>query len=130
MKDPSAWVYKSEGTDGKPYEKGKHEVERYTQGFSTYDWWGFDSYLSFVIIGGLKKFIADGNGYPGTLESKDEWDAILETMIEGFEASETLKDLSILDYGTEEYEHHQRQLGAVRDEGFALFTKWYSHLWD
>ena len=130
MKDPSAWVYEKASLSEKPCDIHEHERERATQGFSTYDWWGFDGYLSFVIIGGLKKFIRDGNGYPGSLESIDEWNVILEKMIAGFEAAEEIKNYDPPDFSLETYEVFVAEKSAVRDEGMALFVKWYGDLWD
>jgi len=121
MKDPSTWVHRAESIEGGHYDIAMHERERATQGFSTYDWWNFNSYLSFVITGGLKKFLADGNGYPGAFESVDEWNVILEKMIAGFEQAEALSN---------GYEMPTPEQSAVVDEGFALFAKWYGHLWD
>ena len=130
MKDPSLWVYEKAFLSEKPYDIHEHERLRATQGFSTYDWWGFDGYLSFVIIGGLKKFLADGNGFPGSLESVDEWNVILKKMIVGFEAAEAIKNYDYLDPSFEAYDTFAKEMTVVRDEGMALFVKWYGDLWD
>lgn len=126
MKDPSLWV--SDRKFGKSYSVKKHKRQRVKRGFSDYDWWGFDSYLTFVILGGLKKFKKDANGYPADL-TQEEWNDILDKMIAGFEASEAIKNLPFVS-STEQFEEAQSALIVVRDEGMALFVKHYGQLWD
>src|ERR1035437_1028853 len=129
MKDPSKWVGKKVGVwtgknGGPRYSPKKHKKERAARGFSDYDWWGFDSYLTFVILGGLKKFRKDANGYPGDLTS-EEWNDILDKMILGFETRQKMVNCKF-GYEGERYE----AAVLIRDEGTALFVKWYDQLWD
>lgn len=121
MDDPSIWVYEKASLSEKPYDVHEHEQERATQGFSTYDWWNFNSYLTFVIVGGLRKFLVDGNGYPAAFGSIEEWNVILEKMIAGFEMSEEIHN---------SFEVATPDQSAVVDEGMELFAKHYADLWD
>lgn len=122
MEDPSAWVY--EEHPRAKYDAEKHKSQRAEYGFSTYDWWNFDSYLSYVIIGGLEKF-KDGHGFPvyGGCESMDDWREILDKIIAGFKARELLDN----DYPKPE---EREVLEARWAEGSALFIKFYPSLWD
>jgi hypothetical protein len=97
--------------------------ERMTNGFSVYDWWNFNNYLSWVIIQGLEKF-KDGAGHPvnDEINSMDDWRAILDKMIVGFKAMERLMD--DFDITTAEEDR------ALWEEGSALFVKYYPTLWD
>ncbi len=121
MDDPSKWVYK---TEGETYDTIRHEGERVENGFSTYDWWNFNSYLNWVIIQGLEKFKKDGAGHPvyGGVETMEDWREVLDKMIAGFRAQERLTNMTntaTLKADT-----------AVWEEGSALFIKFYSSLWD
>lgn len=124
MKDPTLWV-----NDSKRHSKKRHEKERLENGFSTYDWWNFNSYLSWVIIGGLKKFLKDGNGYPGGT-TKEEWDKDLQTMIEGFEANEALQGFEGYGFNNVTYEEWSKPLEDKWERGIKLFLENYGTLWD
>jgi len=132
MKDPSRWVYKGKNVKDEKYDTEKHERQRAKRGFSTYDWWGFDSYLTFVIIGGLKKFKKDGMGYPGSLLSMDGWLEILDDMIDGFEALEELKSMRDFDTsdGVKSYDEWAKPLLERWEKGSKLFIEYYPDLWD
>jgi hypothetical protein len=119
MEDPSIWVYKDEEN----YDPKQHEKERVENGFSVYDWWNFNDYLSWVIVQGLKKF-KDGAGFPvwGGIETMDDWREALDKMIAGFEAQNRLMN----DYNPATMEADR----AVWEEGSALFIKFYATLWD
>lgn len=128
MKDPSEWVTdSSKSINPERYDIEKHQAERVTRGFSEYDWWNFNSYLTFVILGGLKKFKEDGNGWPGGIK-QEEWPIILDKMIAGFEAQEDLSEH--WPAKGQSYEDWQRPLLEKWDEGSALFIEYYGTLWD
>jgi hypothetical protein len=116
--DPSKWVFEDE-----KHDQARHMEERMTNGFSVYDWWNFNNYLSWVIIQGLEKF-KDGAGHPvnDEINSMDDWRAILDKMIVGFKAMERLMD--DFDITTAEEDR------ALWEEGSALFVKYYPTLWD
>ena len=130
MKDPSRWVYKKKRAKGKRYDKKAHEAQRVKHGFSTYDWWGFNSYLTFVILGGLKKFKAESMGYPGTIITMGEWVEILDIMIEGFEAHEEFSALETYEPSKITYEEWSKPLIEKWNTGSKLFIKYYGDLWD
>lgn len=45
------------------FDVAKHEAERARDGFSTYDWWTFDTYIAEVVARAALKFAKDGVGY-------------------------------------------------------------------
>lgn len=120
MVDPSKWVSEKR-YDGTTYDAERHKRERVEQGFSTYDWWNFNSYIAWVNIAALEKF-KDGAGFPADLKGMDEWRAELDVMIDGFKALVRIMD----DYDPRTTEHDK----AVYDKGMALYAKRLFSLWD
>lgn len=126
--DPTAWINKADHVTKEQVEK--HYADRAKNGFSWYDWINFHNYLSFVIIGGLKKFRADAAGYPSSV-TEDEWNEILDKMIAGFEANQTMADMTGWDHqGSQSYTEWAKPYAEKWEEGSALFIKYYSSLWD
>lgn len=118
MEDPSKWVFTSEHHD-----EAKHFEERMTNGFSEYDWWNFNDYLTWVIVQGLEKF-KNGAGHPVTenIKTMDDWREVLDKMIAGFKAHDRLMN----DWD----EKTAKQDRATWEEGAALFIEFYGTLWD
>lgn len=132
MDDPSAWVYKED--HGAPtkikYDAEKHRSQRAEYGFSTYDWWNFNSYLCWVIIGGLERF-KTGSGHPvyGGVNSMEDWVATLDKMIEGFKARAEL-DSDFPPRGWSDRDAWYEERGAKWEEGSRLFIEFFPSLWD
>lgn len=120
MQDPSAWVYESKTHDTK-----RHESERARRGYSVYDSWNFCDYIAWVNIQALEE-LKDGHGYPANLAGMEEWQELLDTMIKGFEACNTLASL--------EYDFNDKAatdaLMAAKNKGFALYADYFMSLWD
>jgi hypothetical protein len=129
MEDPSSWVYEDDNDPKHDYSVEEHRRLRAERGFSTYDWWNFNSYLSWVIIQGLEKF-KTGAGHPvyGGVATMEEWVAVLDEMIDGFKAIEAIvehdrpKDIP--------YDEWEAGLRAKWERGMELFTTFYGSLWD
>lgn len=53
----------------------KHKRERAKQGYSTYDWWSFDTYITWVIGNAVLDFKNKGMGlhYGSNSAENDEW---------------------------------------------------------
>ena len=70
----------------------------------------------------------DKMGYPGTLNSMEEWEEILDKMLFAFDyaLNEDEERFSPIDFDLEE---HQSMLDRV-NEGFELFGKYFLNLWD
>lgn len=103
MKDP--------GNHVKGYKRVLHEQQRAKFGVSKYDAWGLDSHLSFVLVNGLTELRSNLHGWPANLSGREEWEAILDTMIADF-----TKDV-------EEFEY-------TPEVGLELLAKHYNNLWD
>lgn len=119
MIDPSEWVEKS--TDTK-YDLERHRRERSENGFSEYDWWNFCDYIAWVNIQALEKF-KTGVGFPGDLNSMDDWIVELDIMIKGFEAHLALSDMRYADGERPELENR-------RSRGMAVYADRFPSLWD
>lgn len=80
----------------------------------TEDLYNLDHTLALVILPALKKFKEEQSGYPGGLTS-DEWQKILDKMIEAFRVMTDYK----ISFGEK----------AKQQEGFELFGKYFTNLW-
>lgn len=63
----------------------KYKEQRMTRGFDDTECWNLDITFSLFLIPRLKVFKELNDGYPARYNSKEEWDKILDEMIEGFE---------------------------------------------
>lgn len=55
--------------------------QRVTKGYSDCDTWNLDAYYSNMMIASLSQFRAEVQGYPGYMDSIEEWYAILDKII-------------------------------------------------
>ena len=55
--------------------------QRAIRGYSDYDTWDLDVYYSYMMIASLSQFRAELQGYPGYMNSIEEWYAILDKII-------------------------------------------------
>jgi hypothetical protein len=116
-------------------------IQRGKRGYSDRDIWGFNTYLSNVIVEGLKQLKEERHGYPLGLTPK-KWDKILVQIIEGFEL--TYKGVTTL----EEYNKDEKFFKNTRrkkqfknyaptktevkkvERAFKLFHNHFCSLWD
>lgn len=96
-----------------------YEAQRKERGFDDSECWNLDNTLAQFLVPRLKVFKENTNSYPGTLES-EEWDAILQEMIDGFEIAAN-PDLC---YGEDEENNKKR------DRAVHLLSEYFNHLWD
>ena len=61
-----------------------HRYQRAKQGWSFQDVWSLDTYLASVLVGSLTS-LRDKPAFPGQFDTQEEWQAILDEMIEGFD---------------------------------------------
>lgn len=124
----------------------KYYHQRGVRGWSNRDVWGFDYYLSDVIIGGLKKLKEDKHGCPGldgfggdygdqTDEQFDkmqeEWNRRLDCMIFAFEITKRIQSNDLItpfkddhdDYFTEEELQKQVDFCKRMNEPHIMFGK-------
>lgn len=117
--DPTDWVYESDTHSTKDHMQG-----RIDKGYSTYDWWNFMDYNSWVMINALEDF-KTGMGHPvyGEVQTMEDWVRVLTEIQDGFIAQRKISN----DIPTgEEYE----ELKAKWERGMELLTIYYGSLWD
>lgn len=106
----------------RPYwwsNKYKHIVQRYNYGVSRQDAWSLDYHLTCVILVGIEHIRNEKVGYPSTLNSIEEWHAILDEIHEGFYLYYTDDwDTIFNEEKREKFEH-----------SFDLFKEWFGALW-
>jgi hypothetical protein len=103
----------------------RHKRERARNGFSFYDWVNFDEYLAWVIVGGLKMFRHHGSGHPSQL-TLEQWNDILDEMIEGFEAYLFICSIDAVNEGEEGLNKKKE----TSDRALQLFVEYFPDLWD
>jgi len=104
-----------------PEKLKRHYDERAKYGFSEFDWWSFDTYITGVIGNAVKQF-GNGRGYPGGF-TQESWTAFCN------EVSEPLIKFSDKQFTCETHEEEQ----ALFDEAKKAMMKFSEHLgawWD
>lgn len=109
------------------FKRLKYFWQRGRRGYSDYDVLDLHDYLSCVIIDSLFTFMEKNNSVPIEIYTKgkseeqavEEWDSIIYDIIQAFAVAE--------DY--EPYQEMSKEDKKTFDKGFALFKKWYFHLW-
>lgn len=90
-------------------------------GFSNKELWNLNYYISVFILPRLKAFKTKSSGYPGCLNSREEWNKILDDMIFAFE-------YQISD--NFEYNDKLRKIAEKRyKRGMKYFTQYFGALW-
>lgn len=92
--------------------------QRGTKGYCYKDVWSIDGYLCEIIPQMLKQLKQNQLGFPTDLTS-EEWDGILDEIIEGFERGSKVHN----------YEATEEDMKVI-NRGLELFAKYYFHLWD
>lgn len=105
------------------YRAIKRGIQRGYRGWADEDVWGFDYYLTKVILGGLKRLKETKHGYPCDLTEK-KWDKIINKMIYTFETNKSLFE------GNKFFEQLSKEEQKKYNEGFKLFQKYFNSLWD
>lgn len=86
-----------------------------------YDTWSMDYTLSMVMVHAFKEFKRLTNGHPGTLNSMQEWYAILDKIIEAHELIVQMNcDL--------DYAGNEKKKAKVK-KGLALMSKYWRSFW-
>jgi hypothetical protein len=94
--------------------------QRRTRGFDDTETWALDAVIAKFLIPRLKRFKELHFCHPPQI-SMEQWDEILQKMIDGFEESLTRDDLT---------EKRGREWDSTKvEEGLKLFAEWYHDLW-
>jgi hypothetical protein len=137
----------------------KYSVQRAFRGYADSDVWSVDNYLCEIMPSMIRQLKRITHGYPSHLNSPEEWEAILDKIIFGFEAGKRLMDsenwavnegskmitspvkgkpyleeISFTNPWSKEQIEHFKNLdrtdSEVFDEGMKLFHKHFFSLWD
>lgn len=91
--------------------------QREERGFDDTELWNLDVTIAEFILPRLKKFREVCFGYPGDLNSQEEWHSILDKIIKAMEIIDSDdKILSQKDF-------------LLKEEGLKLFAEYFSNLW-
>ena len=101
----------------------KYKEQRMTRGFDDTETWNLDITFCLLIVPRLKVFKELNDGYPARFSSKEEWDKILDDMIEGFELNSNKFNWETSD-SNEENGNRAKVKKAIR-----LFQENFYDLW-
>lgn len=132
------------------YKPLVYAYQRATRGFADCDTWGLDSYITEIVIGALPKL--NKQGVPYEVATSEDWDYILNDIVEGFRAHRRITEnqwpedfyteletstgvasaLGIQDrvYDWKKIKAWERHETALFNKGFKLFHKHFGSLWD
>lgn len=82
------------------------------------DCWSLDAWLGPVIAEAICHYKMDCAGWPGGLESQEEWFEILDAIVLGFSL-----------VGTEDWPFLQPDAECAYERAKELFAKWFGALW-
>jgi len=124
----------------------KWKIQRMNRGFSDLDCWGFDYYLTDVILGGIKQLKNNCGGYPGNLKNKKEWIIILDKIIYTFTVAKNVLDnnwyyVSSKNYNKKCFIETRKKASGVfhfmtldeckkYENGWKLFQQYFFSLWN
>jgi|SRR5882757_4828806 len=94
----SGWDWPSEEYKDDPEKLKIHREQRMSRGYSVFDWWCFDTYISGVIASAVENF-STGHGYPGDFSNMEEFEAFCKSIYEplAFYASDEYSRLKWVD---------------------------------
>jgi hypothetical protein len=108
--------------------KAKFAFQKIFRGYPDCEWWDFSHYYSKWCLPRLKHLRKHYHGGPKgmypEIQTWEDWERILDQMIEGFEANIKLDNMEF------ETKEDAIKLREKLDKGIALFAKYYWHLWD
>lgn len=106
-----------------PVDDPRQEIfaqQREERGFDDTELWALDSVIAKMLIPRLKAFKESHICHPTTI-TMEQWDALLQEMIDGFEEQLT-RDMTSSERGRGyDFEKMQR--------GLKVFAEWYNDLW-
>jgi len=128
------------------YNTIKWFIQRGIRGYSDFDTWDLDGYLSKVIKNSVIDLQKNGCGLPNDCNEK-EWDEIMNKIIITFHTSELIAEGRYIYFST--YEHDYKNYAQFKkvlkdtkvfvmsyddckryEKGWELFKKYFNNLWD
>lgn len=110
-------------------------LQKVFKGYNDCDLWALDYHLAKLILKRLKAFKQmERSGYPVPvsenpknieIKNEDDWEKVLDDMIEGFEAF-IVDENCDYEFSIEKY----KQLQQKTNHGLKLFAKYFGYLWD
>lgn len=101
-----------------PAFRARMAYQRVVRGHSDEELWNLNHSVAKLVVAGTSGMLEWGHGYPGELDSVEEWNEILTKIRDGFQVY--LDDDWLLDPAK----------AAKFQEGMDLFAKWFGGLWD
>ena len=97
----------------------KQKYQKVTRGFSDEELWNLDYHFCKWLVPRLKAFKEKTQGYPPNLKTPEEWEEILQKMIDGFEIY------------TSDFENIEdvKKNTKKTNSALSLFKKYFSYLW-
>lgn len=112
----------------------KYFFQRVFRGYSDYDLIDCNKLIARKILPPLKAWVkSERNGYPATLNSKEEWDTILEKIVWSLEELVTEKHEDEIFNSETDLDTRSGKLMETWDnmqEGLDLFGKYLSAMWE
>ena len=129
-------------------------IQRGKRGYANSDVWGFHSYLSGVIAGGIDKLTKDMHGHPCNLKNLKEWEVILKKISKTFRTAEKIDNGDLQYLSTKQFNDKERKKyieitkklnkkhsyynkrtmtkkeNREYEKGWELFQEYYFNLWD
>ena len=107
------------------FRKIKKAYQRAARGYADEDIWSLDMYLAKWMPDALRQLKNQKHGIPiEFLDSTEEWDVIMDTMIAGFEAARDIQEFNF------ETNQECEVLLDIWQKGGTLFVKHFFSLWD
>lgn len=106
----------------------KFLYQRKTRGWDDSDTWNLDMTFAEYALPRIKRYKEIKIGYPARLKNMNEWDKILDQIIEMFEM--ILNEDKYIDYTNSK--NVQKDIKAYEkkiDKGLKLFSKYFTNLW-
>lgn len=118
---PWEWVYEV-------YKEVKAFLQRGYRGYADCDVWGFGSYLTDVMAGGLRQ-LSKGISYPGRdeMDTYDKWKYALESNAKRFE---NVKHYEEVGWQNDREFKKMKNVYKERDMALKFVIKWFDDLWD
>lgn len=122
----------------------KYFIQRGKNGVADCDMWNFHDYLCEIIPPALRKLAHNNFGCPSEFWEADarndechKWSEALETMAQGFEAAQSISNMSYYNtiktengYTREIDNEKVKLLTEKYENGMDLFRKYFLSLWD